>query len=134
MSAAYLAFRRISGPDGEAETLVLKDGPCWTAGLIGPFWALARRRWRAAAALGCGWAFAGAFATFSGPEAASAIWLIVAIWSTWNARNFEFLTLDRQGWRLHDIAYARNREIAEAEMIRRETQASGAVEKRWDMP
>ena len=134
MSAAYLAYRRDSGPNGEAETLVLKDGNCWTAGVFGPFWALARRRWRAAAALGCGWAFAGAFAALAGPEAGGFIWAIVAYWSTMNARSFEILTIERQGWRLHDMTIARSAAAAEADMIRRETLAAGAVEKRWGAP
>lgn len=131
MATAYVAYRRWRGLDGRAETLVLPDGFVWGAAVFGPLWGVAFGRWRAAAMLGVGWAFAGLLAAAAGPVGASFIWLLIAYWSGSAARGLEALWLGDQGWRLENVTIARNLDVAEARLIRADAARADQAERRW---
>jgi len=131
MATSYAAYRRWRGLGGQAETLVVPDGFVWGAAMFGPIWGMVFGRWRAAAALGAGWAVAGVLAAAAGPIGASFIWLLVAYWSGLVARGLEELWLDDQDWRLSDVAIARDMETAEAMMIGRDAAVAADPERRW---
>ena len=131
MASSYAAYRRWRGAGGRAETMVVSDKFVWGAMMFGPLWAVASGRWRAAAMLGVGWSFAAVFAMAAGPVGASFIWLLIAYWSGAVARDLEALWLSDQGWRLHNVAVARDRADAEARMIAADAARAEGVERRW---
>jgi len=132
MATSFAAYRRWRGFAGRAETIVLPtDGFLGVAAVLGPFWALARGRWRAAAVLGAGWAVAGFLAYAVGPEGVPIIWFVVAMWGGAVARGLEAESLADQGWRLQDIVLADGREMAEAKLIAADVETSADVERRW---
>ncbi len=131
MTRTFSAYRRWRGLDGAAETMVIDDGFSWGAMLFGPIWAIVRFRWRAAAALGLGWAIGAILAAAAGPAAGGLVWVIVAYWSGASARNFEALWLDEDGWRLDNVAVARDRDLAEAMLIEADAVRADGVERRW---
>ena len=131
MARAYAAYRRWSGADGRAETMIVSDGFVWGAAMFGPLWAIVFGRWRAAAFLGAGWTLAGFFAWAAGPVGASIIWPLTAYWSGLVARGLEALYLDDQGWRLEALAVARDADAAEARLVRRDAERADGAERRW---
>jgi|GEM_PF-3062539 len=131
MARSFAAYRRWRGLNGRAETMVVGDGFVWGAAMFGPIWAMAFGRWRAAAALGAGWATAGVLAYAAGPVGASFIWLLVAYWSGLCARGLEALWLGDQSWRLFDVTAAANLEAAEIAIIRVDAAEAEAAERRW---
>lgn len=132
MATSFAAYRRWRGFAGRAETIVLPtDGFHGFAALFGPFWALARRCWRAAAILSAGWTVAGVLAYAVGPEGVPVVWFVVAMWGGLVARGLEADSLADQGWRLHDVVMADGREMAESKLIAADAQAYADVERRW---
>lgn len=132
MATSYAAYRRWRGFDGQAETIVLPtDGFLGVAALFGPLWALALRRWRAAAILGAGWAVAGMLAAVVGPAGAPLIWFVVAMWAGFVARGLEADSLTDQGWRVDGVVLADGRDVAEARLIAADARERDDVERRW---
>lgn len=131
MTAAFAAYRRWRGLDGRADTMVLASKFVWTAAAFGPLWALARGRWRAAAALGVGWTVAFALGMAAGPLGWGVIWLVAAVWAGATARELEALWLDDQDWRLEDLAVADNQVEAESRLIAADAARAPDVERRW---
>lgn len=131
MTHVYAAYRRWRGLDGQAETMVIPDRFHWGAAIFGPFWALFRGHWRAAAILGAGWAVAGLLAFAAGPLGAPTIWLIAAWWTGASARQLESLWLDDAGWRLDGLVVADGLDAAEARLIGDDAARLGGAERRW---
>lgn len=129
---AYTAYRRWLGANGRAETQVIRDGFVWSAFLFGPFWALVRARWIAAAAMAAGWLVAGVLAGLAGdPAAASALWLVAALWCGFSGRDLEAWSLESQGWTTSDVVLAPSLVEAEARMIASDAARTADVERRW---
>lgn len=111
--------------------MVLRDGFVWGAAVFGPLWAMAFGRWRAAAALGFGWAVAGAIAGFADGLAGSLVYAIVASWSGYSARGLESLWLEDQGWRIDGVMLAPDLDTAEARLIAADATRLEDAERRW---
>ena len=111
--------------------MVVDDGFVWGAAMFGPIWGMVFGRWRAAAALGAGWAVAGVLAYAAGPVGASFIWLLAAYWSGLTARGLEALWLDDRGWRLLDVTVARDGDSAEIALIHADAIGADTAERRW---
>ena len=130
-SKSFASYRRWQGLGGQAETLVIPDGFVWGAAVLGPIWAMMYGRWRAAAALGGGWAVAGLLSMMADPAGSALISLIVAYWAGMSARGLESLWLSDQGWRLEGLTVAHTIDQAESILIHADAKRADAVERRW---
>ena len=56
---------------------------------------------------------------------------MTAYWSGLVARGLEEMYLDEQGWLLDGLTVAREADIAEAELVRRDADRADDAERRW---
>jgi hypothetical protein len=112
---AIWSLYRLDGADGTAADAVLvRDGFCWPAAILGPLWAIANGLWLAAAGLIVVAGGAGAAAALAPLPPAFGLALVLAVSALvgWHGADIRAWTLERAGYRLERVIVAPSREEA----------------------
>jgi hypothetical protein len=105
------------GSDDPLETIIVRDGFCWSAALMPPLWALIHGLWLEGFGWLVGLVLIVVAGLFVGDEAAIWLYVVFALWIGFTAADLRVDALRREGYRLAGIRVAEDEFMAERDWL-----------------